>query len=218
MPVITISRQFGAGGSTIGHALADRYSAEYLDREIAAAAAARLGVPERDAAEFDEREPGLLDRVGWVLAAGHADATAPDAESLVAAPPMDADRLAEITQQVIREAAARGNAVIVGRGGAFILRDHPGALHVQLVAPLAARLAYLRDRVEQAPADVRPDEASLERLCHEIDQARGRYLHHLYGVDWRDPAHYALVVDTGKLGIQAATDAIAAAADRLARG
>lgn len=216
MPIITISRQFGAGGATVGHALARRFGAEYLDREITSSVATRLGIPERDAADYDEREPGLLDRFGWILAAGHADAAAPDAQALRTAPLMDADRLAELTQQVVREAAARGNAVVVGRGGAFILRDHQGALHVQLIASLEARLGFLRSRIEEAPADVRPDEESLIRLCNEVDQARGRYLHHVYGVDWRDPAHYALVVNTGRLGIQAATEAIAAAAERLA--
>lgn len=212
MPVITISRQFGAGGSTIGHALADRFGAEYLDREIAMAVARRLGLPEGDVDDQDERAPGLLDRFGWILAAGHADAAAPYAESLVTAPPMDGDRLAALTQQIIREAAARGNAVIVGRGGCFVLRDRPGTLHVQLIASLEARIGFLRDRIEQAPADAQPDDASLRRLCQEIDQARGRYLHHLYGVDWRDSDHYALVIDTGKLGIHTATELIAAAA------
>lgn len=217
MPVITISRQFGAGGSRVGHALAERFGAEYLDREIVRAVAQRLQLRERDVTGYDEREPGLLDRFGWILAAGHAAPAFPEALATVPEPAVDVDRLTALTQQVIREAAARGNAVVVGRGGCFILRERPGTLHVQCIADFEARLRYLRERVEEAPPEARPDEASLRRLCQEVDQARGRYLHHVYGVDWRDPRHYTLVVDTGRLGIEGASEVIARAAELCSR-
>ena len=68
------------------------------------------------------------------------------------------ERLVEITRAVIEEAADRGNAVILGRGGAFILAHRPDALHVQLHASLDARVRYLLARVEEIPAEARPEE------------------------------------------------------------
>ena len=75
-------------------------------------------------------------------------------------PPLPADmmpatavheRLAQLTRAVIEEAAARGNAVIVGRGGAYIVPRGRDVLHVQLHAPLEARIRYLLTRVEEIP-------------------------------------------------------------------
>ena len=57
MPVITISRQFGAAGAPIGRALAERFGAEFLDRAIVAQAALRAGIPEHELEAYDERLP-----------------------------------------------------------------------------------------------------------------------------------------------------------------
>ncbi len=212
MPVITISRQFGTAGVPIARELAKRFGAEFLDREIVAAVAERSGIPEAEAEGYDERLPSLWQRLASALAT-----SAPE----VAMPPLPADvvpasamheRLAAITRAVIEEAATRGNAIIVGRGGVFIIGRRPDTLHVQLHASLDARVRYLLMRIEEVPVDTRPDEDSLRQLCRSIDSARQGYVRRLFEADWLHVSHYDLSIDSGRLGVEQTADIIESAA------
>ena len=214
MPVITLSRQFGAGGAAVGRLLARRFDAEYLDREVVFEAARRAGIPAALADELDERAPSWLTRLGMALTAAYPEVIVPDAAGEAAVPGYE-ERLAAFTREVIEEAAERGNAVIVGRGGAFILRERPGVLHVQLEASLDARVRYCRMQAEELGGRELPDDQALARLCTNLDRARGAYVRRYFGVEWRDPSHYHLVVDTGRLGLETAAELIAVAARRL---
>ena len=214
MAVITLSRQYGSGGGAIGRALAQRLGADYLDRELVAQVAARSGIPEAEAAGYDERLPGLWRRLAAAL-------TSTTPEEVTAALPVEVsgeaaieERLFAITRAIIEEAAATGNAVIAGRGAGFILAGRPGVVRVQLHAALDARVGYLRARVEELPADVRPDadDAALKALCTSVDRARAGYLRSRFGVDWMDLRHYDLSLDAGRLGLGRCTDLIALAA------
>jgi cytidylate kinase len=208
MPVITISRQFGAAGAPIGRALAERFEAEFLDRAIVAQAALRAGIPEHELESYDERLPTVWQRVASALAAAPEPALHGVPYSASLAPMGVHERLVEITRAVIEEAAERGNAVILGRGGAFILADHPDVFHVQLHASLDARVRYLLARVEDAPPEARPEENALRELCQSIDAARAEYISEVFGADWRDVTHYDLALDTGHQGVDRSTDLI----------
>jgi len=187
--------------------------AELLDSAIIAQVAVRSGIPEADIESYDERLPSFWQRVTTALAASSPEpmmVDLPYVEQLPAATMQE--RLAAITRAVIEEAAQRGNAVIIGRGGAWIVGRRPDVLNVQLHASPEARIRYLLSRVEEVPADARPEEKSLRELCHSIDAARGEYLKRLFNVDWLDARNYDLAVDTGRLGVDNATDLIARAA------
>ncbi|MEA2678201.1 MAG: hypothetical protein QOJ81_2342 [Chloroflexota bacterium] len=212
MPVITISRQFGAAGAPVGRALAERFGAEFLDRAIVAQAAIRAGIPEADLESYDERLPTVWQRVASALSAS-PDPAMPSLTYADQLPPLTVhERLVEVTRHLVEEAADTGNAVIVGRGGVFILGKAPGMLHVQLHASLDARVRYLLARVEQIPAEARPEEKALRELCRSIDAARADYIRSIFGVDWLDLAHYDLAIDTGRLGVERTIDLIEAAA------
>lgn len=212
MPVITISRQFGAAGAPIGRALAERFGAEFLDRTIVAQAALRAGIPEHDLESYDERLPTVWQRVASALSAS-PDPAMPALSYTEQLPPSSVhERLVEVTRHVIEDAAATGNAVILGRGGVFILGERPGTLHVQLHASLEARVRYLLARVEQIPPEARPEEKSLRELCQSIDSARAEYIRGVFDADWLDLAHYDLAIDTGSLGVAKTTDLIESAA------
>ena len=209
MPVITISRQFGAAGVPVGRALADRFKAEFLDRAIVAQVALRAGIPEQELESYDERLPSLWQRVASALATSSPEPAAPAAPYPDHLAPMSVhERLVEITRTVIEEAAERGNAVILGRGAAFILGERPDTLHVQLHASLDARVRYLLSRVEQIPVEARPEEKSLRALCRSIDAERAAYVRRLFNADWLDATWYDLAVDTGRLGVAGSVDLI----------
>ncbi|MDL2334798.1 MAG: cytidylate kinase-like family protein [Chloroflexota bacterium] len=211
MPVITISRQFGAAGAPIGRLLAQRFGSEMLDRAIVAQVALRAGIPEQELESYDERLPTVWQRVASALAASPEPAL-PGVNLAPSLAPMSVhERLVEITRAVIEEAADTGNAVILGRGGAFILADRPKTFHVQLHASLDARVRYLLARVEQIPAEARPEEKSLRELCQSIDAARAEYIRSVFGADWKDVTHYDLALDAGHLGVEGSADLIEAA-------
>jgi cytidylate kinase len=212
MAVITISRQFGAGGIPIGRALANRFDAEFLDRAIVAQAALRSGIPESQLETYDERLPSIWQRITSALASGSPEIGTPPSVADERPAATIHDRLVQITRSVVEEAAARGNAVIVGRGAAFILARRPGVLNVQLTASLEDRLRFLLTRVEEAPEAERVGEARLRELCGSIDAARADYVRRIFGADWMDARHYDLVIDTGRLGISQAIDLIERAA------
>ncbi|HET7676562.1 MAG TPA: cytidylate kinase-like family protein [Candidatus Limnocylindrales bacterium] len=216
MPVITLSRQFGTGGGAVGRMLAERLGAEYLDRELVALVAARLGIPEAEAEGYDERLPGLWQRLVSALATSSPEISVPPVPQELLPGPALQERLGAITRAVIEEAADRGSAVIIGRGAGWVLAGRPNVLRVQLHASLDDRVRYLVARIEEIPPDARPDEASLRDLCKRIDAARARYLRDNFDVDWNDARHYDLALDTGRLGLVRAADLIEVAARQIA--
>jgi CMP/dCMP kinase len=212
MPVITISRQFGAAGVPVGRVLAERFGAELLDRAIVAQAAVRAGIPEADLESYDERLPTLWQRVASALASSSPEPAVPALPYADQLAPLSVhERLVEVTRHVIEEAAERGNAVILGRGGVFILGKRPDTFHVQLHASLDARVRYLLARVEDIPAEARPEEKALRELCRSIDAARAEYVRRVFGADWLDVTHYDLAIDSGRLGVERTADLIESA-------
>ncbi len=201
MAVITIARQFGAGGAEIAATVAQRLGAEVVDKSLIAEVAARLDVATGDVEAEDEHPRRLVDRL--VLAM-----TPMALEFGVAWDPPYVDpsfdprrAVIERSRESIREVASRGNAVIVGRGGAFVLADVPDALHVYLCAPLEQRIATAMRRFGIGDPEAR-------RRVHETDANREAYAHQLFGADWGDPVHYDLVLNTGRLGYEACAETI----------
>jgi cytidylate kinase len=105
---------------------------------------------------------------------------------------------------VIEEAARAGNVVIVGRGGAYILRDFPGALHVFLRASQAVRVKMIMARFSIGSED------EARRRLKQTDENWTSYIRQVYGHDRNLAEHYDLVLDTGRLGYDATVDAILA--------
>jgi cytidylate kinase len=215
MTVITLSRQFGAGGAPVGRTLAERFGVPFLDREIVAAAAERAGIPEAEAEGYDERMPGLWQRLAAALATSAPEVAVPPAALESSISPVTGERLFDLTRAIIEEAADSGGAVILGRGAGFILAGRPEVLRVHLHAALDARVRYLLTRVEELPPDARPDEASLRDLCRRVDTARAAYLRRRFDVDWMAAGNYDLTLDTGRLGLSRTIDLVAAAARQV---
>ena len=211
MPVITIGRQFGAGGATVGRMLADRLRADFLDSGIIDEVARRLQLPKEEVEAEDEQPGSLLARLLVALGSASTEPLIP-AEAATAwtppnaAPTFDTRKaILQITQHVIQEAARSGNVVIVGRGGAYILRDHPGALHLFLQAPEAIRLKAIMKRLNLS------SEEEAKRRLKQTDENWTSYIRQVYGHDRTHPGHYDMVLDTGRLGYEATVDAVLAA-------
>jgi excisionase family DNA binding protein len=206
---VTISRQLGSGGDEIGQAVARELGAPYLDREIIRLTAERVGLTDLDAID-PERRQGALRRLIPLLALGEVAAAGRVAVDPTAPPEAVASAVyRQMMTEVIRELAAGGQAVIVGRGGQVILASTPGVLHVAIGAAPAAR-------AERLARQRGLDPAAAERVIAASDEARAAFLRAEHGVDWQSPALYDLVIATDRLPAEAATAAIVAAARALA--
>jgi cytidylate kinase len=213
VPVITIGRQFGAGGATVGHMLAQELKADFLDSQIIDEAARRLQLPKEEVEAEDEQPGSLLARLLVALGSATTEPLIP-AEATAWTPPnagptFDTRKaVLNITQNVIEEAARSGNVVIVGRGGAYLLRDFPGALHIFLRAAEAVRVKTIMARFNIASED------EARRRMKQTDENWTSYIKQVYGHDRNHPAHYDLVLDTGRLGYDATVDAVLASLKR----
>jgi hypothetical protein len=182
--------------------VAQRLGVEFLDRAIPTRVADRLGCSLDDALAHDE---SLGDAIGRLAS---SFALLPElAGAMVQAGVFAGEDYRRETETLIREHAADGGAVILGRAGAVILRDHPDAVHVRLDGPPQRRVAQAMELEGFSKSDA-------ERLRRDGDRAREAYVRHFYGCDARDPALYHLVIDSTSLPTEVVVEVIAAAVTR----
>src|SRR5215467_16187193 len=111
----------------------------------------------------------------------------------------------EMVRSAIAEIAAIHNVVILGSGGQFLFARVAASLHLQIVAPLPYRIA----RVMRT---ARVDRAGAEKIIEERDREKEIFLSTLYGRDWRDPAHYDIVLNIDHFSNDVAVEIIVRAA------
>ncbi|MBI1723846.1 MAG: cytidylate kinase-like family protein [Gemmatimonadetes bacterium] len=206
MAVVTITRQYGAGGSAVAKLVANALDWTLIDNEFVDEVAKRAGLAVEAVAAREERAPSLMERLVRALATASPETFVPAAAS---GDEPDEETLVRMAQRVIDEAAAHGRAVMVGRGAqAYLARASAGdALHAYVVAPRAARIREVMVRLGT-------DEQQAARTVDDTDAARDRYVERFYGVSRQDPARYHLVLNTGFLGHDGAADLIVSAARR----
>ena len=203
--LITLSRQIGAGGSRVAEAVAEALSFRLVDRALVDSVAVRAGVHPADVARLEERTPGFLERFLHASAAELPDLFVPPTGALE---DFEEAKLVRATRALVRELAAEGRVLIIGRGAWAILADAPDALHVRIVAPHAHRVAQIVERLRTHPK-------AAQSLLARSDAERARYFQEYYGLDVDDPTHFDLVLNSARLGIEGAAALIVARARAL---
>ena len=203
-PMLTISHQYGSGGSQIARAIGDRLQWSVWDKEFVRKMAAEYQIAETDVDAKDERVASFMEKLVGVLGMGGFAS----AYSMMPPRGLDDDRLLYMTRTLIEDIAQQGQAIIVGRGGNHILAERSRTLHVFVRAPLEARLR----RVIEWEKLTRPD---AERRITGMDRLRSDYVRTFYHADWRDPKHYHLVVDSSVWSDDATAELILAALERI---
>ncbi|HUQ80013.1 MAG TPA: cytidylate kinase-like family protein [Gemmatimonadaceae bacterium] len=198
MPVITISRLFGSGGSDVAAQVADTLGWTLLDNALVDRVAARLGRTPVEVQAIEERVPSLAERLADALALGSPEIVSP---SLSAPLPPTEERLLEVTERVIDDAVARGPVVLVGRGAQSYLAQHADALHVFCHAPRPSLIARVVER-----EGISPEEAA--RRVDETNKRREQYVRRYWHRSWREPENYHICVNTEWLGIDGAAELI----------
>jgi len=192
---ITISRQLGCGGSEIGQTLADKMGIFYADREIIRSAAKELSVLEEDIDFRDEKVPSF-----W-QALFENNSFAPDINVIWNEMPPTDRELFEAEVGVIRHIAEEKSAVIMGRCGFDVLRDHPNTISVYLYADNTFRSERIQKQFQ-----ITPQEA--EKMLQKNDKERALYCKSYTGKEWSVANNYDLCINTGKTGFDNVVEVI----------
>jgi cytidylate kinase len=180
--LVTVSREFGAGGARIAKRVADSLGFTLWDHELVEHVAERTGTATSMVDRVDEHRRDMLDDVL---------STSFLRSSLVGAAPHGAISGLSYRTLLVRkveELAQHGAAVVVGRGANFLVRAEQ-ALRVRVISPFACRVERygMREGLSFAQA---------ERVVREKDRDRARFVQQLCGEDATDPLHYDLIVNT----------------------
>ncbi|MFH0997520.1 MAG: cytidylate kinase-like family protein [Pseudomonadota bacterium] len=194
MAVITLSRHFGAGGKTLGAMLAKKLGYIYLDDEIIKLVAEKA--QSGDWMDALEKEFGgkLLPCISWLVPKGRIEMILDEKKGGV-----DEVISVAILQQLLLQIADEGNAIIVGKGGQYLLRDHKDVFHVMLVADLEDRVQFMEERYN----------LSLKKALQVVnrqDKRRQNFYRLLGKVDYDQPDIYHLVLNMSKLSLEKACD------------
>jgi cytidylate kinase len=205
--LITISRQYGAGGSEVAARVASTLGWRVVDNELVERVAARAGLTPEDVAQWEERVSTFIERLAQTVVAATPELVVPP-DASGTAPGLSEGDLVRLTEHVVEEAAAEGKVVLVGRAAPAVLARERDAIHVKVVAPRDWRIRAVAQRL-----GVPAEEAA--RLTDETDKNRARYHRQHYQRDWSDPANYHLVLNTAALGLDGAAEVIVGRARAL---
>jgi cytidylate kinase len=208
--LITISRQYGAGGSAAAARVAEALGWRVVDNELVERVAVRAGLAPQDVAEREERVPTFIERLARTIVAATPELVVPPQAGGTVEDLGEAD-LVRATERVVQEIAQEGRVVFVGRAAPAVLARERDALHVRLVAPRDHRILVAAERLGMSAEDA-------ARVVDETDRMRARYHREYYQRDWGDPANYHMTLNTMALGIDGAAEVIVREAQRRGWG
>ena len=185
--IITISREFGASGGTIGLAVANRLGYEYYDKEIILRSAREANLDISSLEKWDEKIP---------MNFGFAQSLFDFYNK-----PLN-EKLFDAQKKVIRDIAEKGNCVIVGRNANSILGEYDQALHIFIHAHPYWRLQHLKEKMPDAS-----DAKILDRM-KQVDKKRKKYCAYYTNTVFGMSEYYDLCLNSSKLGIDACIDLI----------
>lgn len=191
--IVTVSRQFGSGGRSIAHGIADRLGWEYYDKEIIDDVAMETGFSKEFVASKGEEAPGRT-----VFSYGFETQGVPGVMNGMTTH----DYLWTVQRDIIRNIADSGkNCVIVGRSADYILRERDGVLNVFISADMDFRI----NRVLTKYGD---SEVKIEKRLADKDKKRAANHKHFTDLQWGFAPNYDLCLSSSKLGIEKCIDII----------
>jgi cytidylate kinase len=192
MGVITISRVPGSSGDTLARALAERLQYRLVERAELVQLAETIGgadVAWERSPELRERSPSFWERLNE-----------------------ERRRYASVLRRVTTHLAEQDRVVIVGLGAGQMLRGLRHVLRVQVVAPIDVRIERVMERgFDEIHGPMSRDKA--RDLMRQRDRESTGYMRYLFNIDWMDPQHWDLVINTGRFTVPEAVEIIASIAE-----
>ena len=185
--VITIARQYGSGGRTVGKMLAEKLGIHFYDKELMKLASEDSGINEALFANADEKiKSTSLFRIAHN--SYHGELIPPESDDFVST-----QNLFNYQAKIIKGLAEEESCVIVGRCADFILKDYDNVLSVFIHAPHEYCM-------EQAAKKHSMPSKELEKFIIKTDKHRADYYKYYTGREWTDARNYDLCLDSSKLG------------------
>jgi cytidylate kinase len=203
MPVITISRLYGSGGSEVAERVAAILGWPVLDNTMIDMVAERSGLTHAEVTAQDERVPSLVERLASALSLGSPEILPPLSDSVESTE----ERIVAVTRRIIEEAVQAGSAVFVGRGAQCLLADRTDALHVFCFAPRPALREYAMRKFSI-------DASVAERMVADTNKQREQYVKRHWNRNWLAQENYHLCLNTEWLGFDGAAEQVVQAARR----
>lgn len=195
--VITISREFGSGGREIGFRLSEKLGIPFYDKEIISLAAEDSNIAE-EAFQAHDEVIGRQERID------HEYVSVNPFSTLYEVPV--SDQVFMVQSQMIRKLEQEGPCVIIGRCSDIIVED---GFHVFICAGMKKRVERMLSLEKGA------DAKKMESRIRGIDQKRQDYYQYYSGNEWGSPKNYHLCLNSGKLGVEACVEIIAASLDKM---
>lgn len=203
MAVITISRQFGAGGKTIGTMVADRLGYTFVDEDIIQMIAEKAKVSPGWVESVEKEAGGRLSRiVTRMVSKPLVERVLKDEYGYI-----DEQIYIDYLVVIIAQMAEEGNVVFLDRGSQYILNDHPDAFHVLLINTFDNRVAFMMDRYELSQSKATQVVKSEERRRTNLYKKIGKQ-------DYDHPELYHMVINMAKMDLDEAVKAIIRSATR----
>jgi cytidylate kinase len=182
--IVSLEREFGSGGAGIAAELARRLGWKLWDQQLTSEIAKRAQVAEEAVCMCDERVDSRLYRLAKTFWRGSYERSLPIADSRI----FDTDRMMAMMGEIMGTIAAEGNAVIVGRGSPFFLRDREDTFRVFTYAPHEEKIRRL--------IAIGKDREESEELVENVDKERIAFVKHYFDADWPTRSLYHMMINT----------------------
>ena len=195
--VITIARQYGSGGKTIGEMLADRIGVHFYNKELMKLASEDSGISEALFVNADEKVKNTrLFKIAQNVYSG--ELIPPESDDFTST-----DNLFNYQAKIIRKLAEEESCVIVGRCADFVLKDYDNVLSVFVHAPHDFCM-------EQAAKKHSMSARELDKFIQKTDKHSAEDYKYHTGREWTDARNYDLCLDSSKLGFERCVEEIIA--------
>ena len=182
--IITIEREYGAGGTPIAQKLAQKLGWALWDESLTEEIAKMAQVDQEEVKRMDERCDSLFYRLMKVYMRGSYERSLP----VAGLDHFDADSMVAFMRRLIDRAAADGNCVIVGRGATYCLHEREDAFHVFIYAPWDEKIRRVRMTGKS--------EAEAINLVSTIDRERATFIQKYFGKEWPNRQLYHLMINS----------------------
>lgn len=186
--VITVSHQLGCGGAYLGKKLSEMLAIPFVDREILKMVADYLNVPEADIEHREERLLSFWESFSRLELFSNSLVTVPSDYF-----PSDRE-LYNLESKFIEEIAAKSSAIILGRGGRYILRDFPHHLSVFVHADM-------KDRIQRVSKLYNVSVNVAQKIIAKNDKERNSYIKSFTHLEWLDARTYDICINTSRIGL-----------------
>jgi cytidylate kinase len=198
MAVITISRQFGAGGWTLGGRLAKRLGYRFVNEDMIKEVAAKIGASTDQIIAFEKAGGSkLMKFLDKLVSKDFIDRLITDKYAYV-----DQKGYVDVVRGVVEDLHRQGNVVIIGRGSQYILKDREDTRHILLVQDLETRVRFMMEKYKLSRSEA-------ERAIRQRDQTRHQFLGFFSDEAFHDaPITYDLVLNMNRMNMDKAEELV----------